>query len=150
MKKIRLMLGGLLLVLAGTLQAQIAFTGTASSPPPWGPSNGVGIRYYYIPDIRTYYDVTTGNYFYISKGKWIQSADLPHKYRKYDLYKGHKVLLKDYHGETPYADYKEDRKNYPKGYFIGEPQRNFGDKSDWHPVYMPAYRHSPEQLFNNI
>src|ERR1700679_4096636 len=99
MKKVKLLISALLLVIAGTMQSQVVLTATVGNPPPWGPAEGVGVRYYYIPDIQAYYDVSSSMYIYNSNGRWIHSANLPHAHRDYDLYGGHKVLLKDYHGE---------------------------------------------------
>jgi len=132
MKKIKLMIGGLLLVLAGTLQAQVVVTATIGNPPPWGPADGAGVRFYYIPDIQAYYDVTDANYVYMSGGRWIHSSNLPHKYRNYDLYGGQKVALRDYHGEKPYENYKDHQRNYPKGYHRGQTQKTFGEKPGEH------------------
>lgn len=128
MKKIKLLISGLLLVLAGTMQSQVVITATLGNPPPWGPAEGVGVRYYYIPDIQAYYDVSSSNYIYMSGGRWIHSANLPRAHRDYDLYGGHKVLLKDYHGERPYDNYKDHQKNYPKGYNHGQEQKTFGER----------------------
>jgi hypothetical protein len=128
MKRIKLLISALLLVIAGTMQSQVVVTATLGNPPPWGPAEGVGVRYYYIPDIQAYYDVSSSMYIYNSNGRWIHSANLPHAHRDYDLYSGHKVLLKDYHGERPYDNYKDHQKNYPKGYNHGQEQKTFGQR----------------------
>jgi len=128
MKKIKLLISALLLVIAGTMQSQVVVTATVGNPPPWGPAEGVGVRYYYIPDIQAYYDVSSSMYIYNSNGRWIHSANLPRAHRDYDLYSGHKVLLKDYHGERPYDNYKDHQKNYPKGYNHGQEQKTFGQR----------------------
>jgi hypothetical protein len=128
MKKLKLLIGGLLLVLAGTMQAQVVVTATIGNPPPWGPADGVGVRFYYIPDIQAYYDVTDSRYVYMSGGRWIHSSNLPHRYRNYDLYGGQKVALRDYHGEKPYENYRDHQKNYPKGYNHGHEQKTFGER----------------------
>lgn len=122
------MVVGLLLVLAGTSQGQIEATATIGNPPSWGPADGVGVRFYYIPDIQVYYDVEDREYTYMASGKWIHSSNLPHKYKHYDLYGGQKVTLRDYQGERPYDNYNDDQKNYPEGYHSGETQKTFGEK----------------------
>ncbi len=130
MKKIKLLMSALLLVIAGTMQSQVVITATVGNPPPWGPAEGVGVRYYYIPDIQAYYDVSSSRYIYMSGGRWVHSANLPRAHRDYDLYGGHKVMLKDYHGERPYDNYKDHQRDYPKGYNHGQEQKTFGQRPD--------------------
>ncbi len=128
MKKIKLLISALLLFAAGAMHSQVVVTATLGNPPPWGPAEGVGVRYYYIPDIQAYYDVSSSMYIYNSNGRWIHSANLPRAHRDYDLYGGHKVLLKDYHGERPYDNYKDHQRDYPKGYNHGQEQKTFGQR----------------------
>ncbi len=128
MKKLRLLLAGLLLVLAGTMQSQVIITATIGNPPPWGPAEGVGVRYYYIPDIQAYYDVTSSRYIYMSGGQWIHSTYLPRAHRDYDLYGGHKVMLRDYHGDRPQEKFREHQKSYPRGYNRGQAQKTYGER----------------------
>jgi hypothetical protein len=130
MKKIKLLISGLLLMIAGTMQAQVVVTATIGNPPPWGPADAVGVRFYYIPDIQAYYDITDSRYIYMSGGHWIHSANLPHAHRDYDLYGGHKVALRDYHGEKPYENYKDHQKSYPRGYNKGVSQKTYGERPD--------------------
>jgi hypothetical protein len=116
MKKIKLMISGLLLVLAGITHAQVEVQVSAGVVPPWAPAEAVGVRYYYLPDIEAYYDVNTANYIYFSNGVWVHAGHLPPGYEHYDIYHGYKVVLNDYHGERPYDNFKVHRRDYPKGY----------------------------------
>ncbi len=131
MKKIKLLIGGLLLVLSGTIHAQVSVTLVAGTTPGWGPSESVGVRYYYLPDVEAYYDVNTANYIYMSNGRWIHSSHLPAAYGNYDLYGGYKVVLNDYHGERPYDNYRSNRRSYPKGYNNnGHGQKTYGERPE--------------------
>ncbi len=129
MKKIRLLIGGLLLVIAGTtVHAQVSVQ--IGVTPAWGPAESSGVRYYYLPDIEAYYDVNDGTYIYMNGGKWRHSRDLPAAYANYDLYGGYKVMLNDYHGERPYDNFRSHRRSYPKGYNRGHEQKTYGHRPD--------------------
>lgn len=125
MKTVRLIIAGIAILISGILPAQVAVTIT---PPPWGPAEAPGIRFYFIPDIDVYFDVNTGEYVYFSNGAWIHAHELPPAYRHYDLYKAYKVPLRDYHGETPWEKHDDHHKAYPKGYKHGEHQKTFGER----------------------
>ncbi|QSB28463.1 hypothetical protein [Flavobacterium sp. CLA17] len=107
--------------------AQVSVNVNIGTPPSWGPSGYNDVRYYYLPDLETYYDVNTSNYIYVSNGKWIQSRYLPRAYRNYDLYNEYKVVLTDYRGNRPYDNYKVHKVKYGKGY-KGSPQKTIGQK----------------------
>jgi len=107
--------------------AQVSINVNIGTPPSWGPEGNDDSRYYYLPDIDTYYDVSQSQYIYVNNGQWIRERRLPVKYRQYDLYSGYKVVLNDYKGNSPYLYHKKHRANYPKGYH-GKPQKNRGSK----------------------
>ena len=70
MKTIKLVIAGMVLILSGALQTtQAQVSVTVGTPPPWGPAEAPGIRFYYLPDIEVYFDVNTGEYVYLSGGK---------------------------------------------------------------------------------
>ena len=91
----------------------------------WGPVGYTGARYYYLPDVESYYDVQSSMFIYYSGGAWIHRAYLPERYRGYDLYGGYKVVMKDYRGNAPYTHFNEYKKKYTRGYH-GETQRTIG------------------------
>ncbi len=128
MKRLKLIIAGLALVLTGVVNAQVAVT--IGTPPPWGPAEASGIRFYYLPDIQMYFDVNSGEYVYYSGGSWVHTRELPHAYRHYDLYNAYKVPLRDYHGEQPWENHRDYHKNYPKGYHKDEHQKTFGERPD--------------------
>jgi len=126
MKNLKLLLViGTLLFLSMATQAQVYVT--ASSPPPWGPVGHSGVRYYYIPGVESYYDVEKSQYIYNSNGTWVHRSTLPSRYRRYDLYKGHKVVMTEYHGNEPFTYFAEHKKKYSKSY-KGGVQKTIGVK----------------------
>lgn len=126
MKTLKLIIAGVMVFFSGILPAQVSVT--IGTPPPWGPAEAPGIRFYYLPDIQMYFDVNTGEYIYSSGGSWIHTTVLPHAYRHYDFYNAYKVPLRDYHGERPWENHGDYHKNYPKGYHHGEHQKTFGER----------------------
>ena len=127
MKAFKLVLLGAALFLMSTLQAQVSVSINIGSPPAWGPVGYSDVRYYYLPDVEAYYDVQTAMFIYYGSGAWIHRTYLPSRYRHYDLYHGYKVVMHDYHGNTPYNHFKEHKMKYAKGY-KGQQQKTIGEK----------------------
>jgi hypothetical protein len=119
----------LILLMSVFAQAQVSVNVNIGTPPNWGPQGYDNSRYYYLPDIDIYYDVTQSQFIYDNNGRWIRENRLPSKYRQYDLYGGYKVVLNDYRGNAPYTYHSKHRANYPKGYH-GKPQKNRGNKPE--------------------
>lgn len=126
MKKIGI---ALILLMSVFAHAQVSINVNIGTPPSWGPQGYDDSRYYYLPDIDTYYDVTQKQFIYDNNGKWVRENRLPSRYRQYDLYGGYKVVLNDYRGDAPYSYHTKHRANYPKGYH-GKPQQNRGPKPE--------------------
>src|SRR5688572_26317401 len=124
MKALKLFVVGTLLFLSTTTKAQVFVT--AGAPPQWGPAGHSGVRYYYIPGVESYYDVNSSKFIYNDHGKWVHRSTLPSRYRRYDLYKGHKVVMTDYRGNEPYTYFVEHKKKYSKNY-QGGPQKTNGE-----------------------
>jgi hypothetical protein len=116
---------GLLFFTCAVSQAQVSVNVNLGSPPAWGPAGYTDVRYYYLPDIETYYDVGTRQYIYVNNGAWTRAKVLPATYRTYNLYDGYKVVVNDYRGTTPYVYYKDHKVKYPKGYKGGK-QKTIG------------------------
>jgi hypothetical protein len=129
MKALKLIVVGLLLFYAGTTQAQISVHVNIGAPPMWGPSGYSDVRYYYLPDVEAYYDVPSSMFIYFNGVTWIHRSSLPSRYRNYDLYHGYKVVMTDYHGNSPYSHFHEHKVKYARGYH-GEPQRTYGERPD--------------------
>jgi hypothetical protein len=127
MKILRSLLLGTVLLLAGATQAQVSISVNIGSPPQWGPIGYTDVQYYYLPDVEAYYDVRASQFIYLTAGEWVHKTYLPIRYRNYDLYNGYKVVMTDYHGNTPYIYFRDHKMKYAKGYH-GQPQRNIGEK----------------------
>jgi hypothetical protein len=125
MKNLKFLLSAILFIAFGAAQAQVEKTTTTStttttSLPDWGVAGSDNARYYYLPDIETYYDIRAKDYVYMNNGKWIRSTELPVTYKDYDLYNGYKVVLTD--DKEPFADFDRMKVKYAKG-FKGDPQK---------------------------
>ena len=127
MKSLKYLFIGFLLFTINLSNAQVNVNVNIGTPPAWGPAGYSDVRYYYLPDLETYYDVSTSNYIYISNGKWLRARTLPTAYRNYDLYSEYKVVLTDYRGTRPYDNFKTHKVKYGKGY-KGKPQKTIGPK----------------------
>jgi hypothetical protein len=111
-----------LLCMASATQAQVSVSVTIGSPPMWGPVGYTDVRYYYLPAVESYYDVQTSMFIYYSGGIWVQRATLAPRYSNYDLYSGYKVVMVDYRGDTPYANFQQYKKQYSRRYNGGMQQ----------------------------
>ncbi|AWH85358.1 hypothetical protein HYN59_09630 [Flavobacterium album] len=125
MKPLKLILSVIAFVTCTFSQAQVSVNINLGNPPAWGPSGYTEVRYYYLPDIYSYYDVGTHEFIYTKNGTWVRTTALPPAYTRYNLYNGYKVVLTDYRGATPYVYYKTHKVKYPKGYRPG-PQKTIG------------------------
>jgi len=115
MKTIKKLLLGLLFFTGALTQAQVSVSFNIGTPPVWAPAP-VEARYYYLPDIATYYDINTAQYVYISNNRWVRTRALPVAYRNYDLYHGPRVVVSNYYGNTPYVYHTTYVKRYPSHY----------------------------------
>ncbi|MEI6142663.1 MAG: hypothetical protein WCP85_25540 [Mariniphaga sp.] len=141
MKALKIVVLGMILFLAGTAQAQLSVRFSIGTPPSWGPEGYSNVRYYYLPDVQSYYDVESSMFIYFEGSRWIRRSYLPSRYRNYDLYNGYKVVMKDYHGTTPYSQFSEHKRLYSKG-FHREPQRTIGERPGRGNYSSPQYRQS--------
>lgn len=110
MKSIKKVIAAMLFFITTGMTAQVSVDIHYGTPPVWAPA-APQVKYYYLPDIETYYDVPAQRYIYLSKGSWVRSATLPNRYRDYDLYHGRTVYLRDYRGNAPYRYYNQHKGN---------------------------------------
>jgi len=123
MKKLKILLSALVLGIAVSAQAQVETTKTTTvttTLPDWGVAGSDNARYYYIPDIETYYDVRNKDFVYMKDGSWVKTTELPVAYKDFDLYDHYKVVLTD--DAEPFADFDKMKVKYAKGY-KGDPQK---------------------------
>lgn len=115
MKTVKQFWIGAILMACTFSYAQVSVSVNIGTAPDWGPSVTTE-RYYYMPEIETYYDVPSREYIYIDNGAWVRRATLPVVYRDYNLYRGRKVILHDYRGNAPYVHYTAHKVKYIKGH----------------------------------
>ncbi len=84
--------------------------------PNWAPPYSPGVRYYYLPDIETYYDLQNHDFAYLDNGQWLFSNTLPPQYGSYDLYNGFAVAL-DVNVYQPWMHHHFYVANYPRYYY---------------------------------
>ena len=125
MRTLKLIAAGIMLFAASTTQAQVSVNLNIGTAPSWGPVGHIETEYYYLPDVEAYYDIRATQFIYFGGGRWVRSRHLPYRYRDYDLNRGYKVVLNDYHGARPYNHFKSHKVKYYKGY-NGRDHRNMG------------------------
>ncbi len=84
--------------------------------PSWAPPYYAGVRYYYLPDIEVYYDLTDGEFVYLHNGQWLFSPVLPPAYSGYDLYNGFVISL-NVNVYQPWLHHQYYVSHYPRYYY---------------------------------
>ena len=147
MKTLKLLAFGIILFASNLTQAQVSVNLNIGTAPSWGPAGYSEVDYYYLPDVEAYYDIRATQFIYSNGGRWTRSRYLPGQYRNYDLYRGYKVALNDYHGSRPYMNYRTDRVKYYRGY-QGRPQRNIGYRNNDRREYENRGKYGNERRDN--
>ena len=106
----------LLQMLTGCVATLISSKRTVYSNPEWAPTYYDGVRYYYMPDIETYYDLSNQDFIYLDGGQWMFSNTLPTIYSEYDLYNGYAIAL-DIDVFEPWMHHHFYVSNYPRYYY---------------------------------
>lgn len=131
MKKLKLIL--LSTVLSGmtcSAGAQISVNVNIGTPSRWLPIDRSEVRYYYLPDIESYYDVHSSMFIYLYDGRWIRRHNLPVRYKNYNLHHCHKVVIDNYQGDRPYIYCKSHKQKYGKRH-TDYNRRNHEDRSEY-------------------
>ena len=84
--------------------------------PSWAPAYSPGVRYYYLPDIETYYDLSNRDFIYLNNGQWLFSNNLPYMYSDYDLNSGFAIYLNN-GVYQPWMHHQYYVSNYPRYYY---------------------------------
>jgi hypothetical protein len=110
---------GLSLIFSGCATDSIT-EDTYASAPDWAPSYdpSMGARYYYFPDMYTYYDVYSGNFVYWNGFNWSYASQPPFGYSPYDLSHSYIIVL-DQGVRDPWMYHNYYSNIYPKGYYYG-------------------------------
>jgi hypothetical protein len=99
-----------------TSEAQVNASVQYTSPA-WAPPYYAGVRYYYLPDIEAYYDLTDNEFVYLDNGQWEFSPALPAMYSNYDLNDAFVVAL-DVNVYKPWLHQAYYLSHYPRYYHL--------------------------------
>jgi len=84
--------------------------------PAWAPPHHPGARYYYIPDIEIYYDLSDHNFAYLNNGLWIFTPQFPSIYAGFDLFNAFIITL-DVSVYEPWRYHQYYVSHYPRYYY---------------------------------
>ena len=84
--------------------------------PQWAPPYYAGVRYYYIPDIEAYYDLSSREFVYLSAGQWCYSTTCPSGYEGFDLNNCFTIAL-DINTYQPWMHHQYYVSHYPRYYY---------------------------------
>ena len=113
MKILKLIVLGICLSVSSISQAQVSVNVSVPKPPVWGPVVTTQ-QYYYLPEIESYYDIRESQFITQNNGSWVRTKTLPSRFKTYNLNNGQVVILDDYRGKSPYANYKNHKVKYFK------------------------------------
>jgi hypothetical protein len=118
----------LLIVFAAPVKAQVHVNlgVNISSQPIWGPVGYDAAQCYYLPDIETYYYIPSHRFYFLQNGRWINSSNLPSRYRNYDLYGSYKVVVNESQPWKHHATYRDKYASF-KGRHDQQPIRDSHD-----------------------
>lgn len=85
--------------------------------PAWAPDYFWGTRYYYFPDIETYYDLATRNFVYLNNGQWLFVQALPTMYSTFNLHNAFIVIV-NRNVFNPWMHHHYYNSHYPRYYYI--------------------------------
>jgi hypothetical protein len=92
--------------------------------PYWAPPYYPGVRYYYLPDIETYYDVYTREFIFLDRARWIYSPYLPSYYSGFDLNNSFVVIVNS-NIYQPWMHHQYYISHFPRFYY-----RDYYDRSN--------------------
>ena len=95
----------------GTYESQ-----TSYENPQWGPSYYDGTRYYYLPDIETYYDIYNREFIYLNRAQWIYSPYLPSIYPDFNLNNSFIVIVNS-NMYQPWMHHQYYVSHFPRYYY---------------------------------
>jgi hypothetical protein len=124
-------------MLVSSAKAQVNININIGSQPAWGPTGYQKADYYYLPDVDSYYNVSTHEFIYLNNGRWVFAQGLPPQYRNYDLYSGYKVVV---NRPRPYLNYNEDHAKYARYRGWAGRQENIRDHGNPHGMPPGQYK----------
>jgi len=84
--------------------------------PQWAPPYYSGARYYYIPDIECYYDLSSREFIFLNNGVWYYSPNIPSMYAGFDLYNCFTIVL-NVNVYRPWMHHQYYVSHYPRYYY---------------------------------
>jgi hypothetical protein len=93
--------------------------------PQWGPSYYDGTRYYYLPDIESYYDIYTREFIFLNQAQWIFSPYLPSIYPDFNLNNSFVVVVNS-NMYQPWMHHQYYVSHFPRYYY-----RDYYDRSNF-------------------
>jgi len=111
-----------LFIFVSTFSACDVYTYTAAGTqtryenPDWAPTYYEGVRYYYLPDIEAYYDLSAREFVYLSNGQWYYSPNYPTSYVDFDLNTSFTIAL-DVNIYKPWMHHQYYVSHYPRYYY---------------------------------
>ncbi len=84
--------------------------------PQWAPPYYQGVRYYYLPDIETYYDINSREFVYLYNGQWCFSRECPFLNTGFDLNNSFAIAL-DINVFQPWMHHHYYVSHYPRYYY---------------------------------
>ena len=116
MKTITFITMGMLIFSSQFAQSQIKLDTTNECLKATGLNNIVELRYYYYPNLQTYYDTQKGLYISCEKGNWVTSEFLDLNSHGYCIKNGNYKMINGYTGDEPYTLLKDHKLQYPADY----------------------------------
>jgi len=116
MKTITFLTMAMLIFSAQYAGSQTSVAGGDEDMKETGINNVVEMRYYYYPNLQTYYDTQRGLYISCQKGNWITSKFLDLNSHGYSLKNGSYKKIEGYDGDEPYTLLAEHKLQYPADY----------------------------------
>jgi len=84
--------------------------------PTWAAPYYSGARYYYLPDIETYYDLSSREFIYLNNGQWNYSSEFPSIMGNFDLNNCFSIVL-DVNVFQPWMHHQYYVSHYPRHYY---------------------------------
>jgi hypothetical protein len=84
--------------------------------PKWAPEYYENVRYYYLPDIECYYDLSIGEFVYLRNGRWYNSRYFPSFYYDFNLDNCFVVILNS-NVYKPWLHHQYYITHYPRYYY---------------------------------
>lgn len=104
------------LLASASVQAQASVTTEIQAMVEEESLPAVGVRYYYYPNLDSYFDTRENMYLFQENGQWVKAREIKSGYRGYSIFNNVRVAITDYHGDRPYTKLEEHRKQFPKNY----------------------------------